>query len=317
MYQSTPEDSELDERPGAGDNYKKFTFYDEKDPSHQEQSVAFMIALDLLQAGADVHVTADIFTPLHCAAGSGWVEHVNALLHYGAHYEFIAKCNPACLAAVKAADGRIGAKRVLALLQKKMGPFRWKIGKEWHDCLFNGMPEYSWPKDDFVNWYVDEYVPNLSRGFLPGSKDAVDIKQGFKLCRLCRGIFDFQLASKPGYLHATSLQELAQLAESCAACGFFWSLLKSGRHLENNFENNQIILRSTTDPMSNGATSTFRLQLAEGCYCKAGEDVTHKSQAYKECQNTLGCRMMLLEDIAIDMFTSDGKCPISTVVQHI
>jgi hypothetical protein len=51
----------------------------------EQKTVAFMIALDLLQAGADAVAEAQGFcTPLHCAINSGWVDHIDALFFFGA-----------------------------------------------------------------------------------------------------------------------------------------------------------------------------------------------------------------------------------------
>ncbi|KAK3988866.1 hypothetical protein QBC44DRAFT_343014 [Cladorrhinum sp. PSN332] len=76
-------------RPGAIHRYKVLGYSsssstgpgDELDKSNlAESTVSFFIALELLQASAEVN-TSHHHAPLHCAASSGWTDHVDALLN--------------------------------------------------------------------------------------------------------------------------------------------------------------------------------------------------------------------------------------------
>jgi hypothetical protein len=87
----------LTRRPGANLRYPTVAYTysnpvenpstnDADQPELGESSLSFMIALELLQAGADVSADASgFYTALHCAASSGWIDHIDALCSFGSN----------------------------------------------------------------------------------------------------------------------------------------------------------------------------------------------------------------------------------------
>jgi hypothetical protein len=263
-----------------------------------------MIALELLQAGANVLVKAQRFcTPLHCAASSGWVDHVDALLYFRAPIYTENECAPVCWATHPGTNCRL----VLEYLRKRLGPDSWRRIRNHGHC--NGrwagpLPEYTKPSQKFIDWYYKDLIPNTSRACLPGSGSAVIMEKFSPTlhCLLCRAITLEKLCSPSGYLHAGSLYILRQSSSTCPNCKFFFQFFESRWTITGDDDICQVVLRAQSGSRSSQGISALKLQLSSGCHCTES-----RSLNIQACMGQ--CHTMLMEDIALDLFSSDGGIP--------
>jgi hypothetical protein len=290
----------LTDRPGARSNYSMLAYTSSmlaSTPSNfAEKNVSFMIALELLQAGADVRSKAQRFcTPLHCAANSGWVDHVDALLYFGAPLFTYNECAPVCWATHPGTDCRMA----LEYLQKRLGPDSWRRIQKHGHCDGGKLPDYTKPSQKFIDWYMKDLTPNTSRPCLPGSSGAVMIESisSALLCSLCKAISIEELSSPSGYIHAESLHTLKELSKDCRSCRFLFHSLKTRRSTTARKDISQVILRTA---LSCNKISTLKLQLSGGCYCNES-----RSLDFESCKGH--CDIMLMEDITFDAFSSDCR----------
>jgi hypothetical protein len=305
--------SDLTKRPGANSKYTMLAYassrYARSPMNFEQKTVAFMIALDLLQAGADVAPKAQGFcTPLHCAVNSGWIDHIDALLFFGASLRAGDECSPVYWVSGSSGDylRREDHERTRDYLQKWLGPDAWNRIRNDGGLTNDRLPEYSWPSQRFRDWYFMDFFPNTSRGCLPGARAAVSLAETSTACSLCKAISIGSLSSPPGYLHAKSLHDLERSSSSRSICSPFFTLLKIRLPLMTESDISQVVLRSgidvgTTGPM--GTTSVLKLQLSSGCFCNAREVIEKRSLDFSSC--TGKCGPILMEDLVFDFFTSD------------
>ena len=150
----------LTRRPGANFRYQTLAYtysnpvespstVDEDQPELGESSLSFMIALELLQAGADVSAEASgFYTALHCAASSGWIDHIDALCSFGSPLYNPKGCHPACLAS----GPNLGHRRSLDYLRKRMGHDAWERMRDHDGCISGPLPPFSWPTKGFESF---------------------------------------------------------------------------------------------------------------------------------------------------------------------
>ena len=305
----------LTRRPGANLRYPTLAYTysnpvenpstnDADQPELGESSLSFMIALELLQAGADVSADASgFYTALHCAASSGWIDHIDALCSFGSPLYNPKGCHPACLAS----GPNLGHRRSLDYLRKRMGHDAWERMRDHDGCISRPLPPFSWPTKGFESfelWYLDVLVPNTSRHCLPGALGAVVSEETAYFCALCARVSLENLRSRGGYLHAKSLQALKLSAARCSSCRFLFNFLDSRLLFTNAGDVSQVILRLEREAPSRGISSVLKLQLSCGCYCHCGDDVESRSLRFSQCLGS--CRLMLMEDIGLDIFTDSG-----------
>jgi hypothetical protein len=290
----------LSNRPGAPSRYPTLAYTKSKGaelPSDfAEKNLSFLIALDLLQAGADVRVKAKRFcTPLHCAASSAWVDHVDALLYFGALLYSENECAPVLWANIPRADFLM----VLEYLQKRLGPDSWRRIQDHGHLVGENLPDYRKPSQKFVDWYTKDLIPNSSRPCLPGSFGAVSMEPVWTefLCSLCKGVRIDKLSSPSGYLHARSLSVLRESSTDCSSCKFWFHFIENRWTITGKKDISQVILRSVS---SRDRVSAVKLQLSSGCYCNGS-----RSMDFENCKGL--CDIMLMEDIAFDVFSSDCR----------
>jgi hypothetical protein len=263
-----------------------------------EEGISFMIAMDLLHSGADYRTeTRDFVTPLHCAASSGWAEHIDMLLYFGASMLSERVCSPVCWTLNPTVHHQIA----LDYLKKKLGPDVWNQLQCRRYCNSGqNIPPFSSPSDHYWEWYNYKLKPYTLRPYLPGSWSAVKVEKPSPTCPLCTNITLTELSSQPGYLHASSLQALLISSETCKFCRLMFDLLSRWHKMMGKDDVCQIILRSDTGGDSSHTISALKLQLSGGCFC--GE----RSSLYTQCQGN--CQGLLMEDISFDLFASECKC---------
>jgi hypothetical protein len=261
-----------------------------------------MIALELLQAGADAKIKAQRFcTPLHCAASSGWVDHADALLYFGAPLYTEEECAPVCWTTHSGTDYRL----VLEYFQKRLGPDSWRRIQRHGRCDGrSGGPllDYNKPSEKFMDWYLKDLILNTSRGCLPGSGGVVIMEKVSpgRHCALCKAITVEKMCSPSGYLHAVSLLVLMELSKNCPNCKFFFQLFESRWLITTEDDISQVIIRAGNEAASSSKICALKLQLSSGCYCNDSRSL--------DLENCTGrCHMMLMEDIILDAFSTDGR----------
>ncbi|EKG11392.1 Heterokaryon incompatibility [Macrophomina phaseolina MS6] len=324
----------LSSRPGAEERYSAWSYtfsrYVVPPPvEFAQQTVSFMVALELLQAGAGVGTTTKTsLTPLHCAASSGWIDHINTLCSSGAPLQSGYGCSPACYAIcpphplddddlpmignqlVPVKRRRLGENRQLGLeyLRKKLGPDAWGRVQTHSGCRSSPLPGFTWPSARFESWYIDELLPNASRNCLPGAVEAVSLEKSMNFCALCEGLSLQVLQSATGYIHANSLQALEISSHACDGCKFFISFLESRLSCTSSDDVTQVILRISREATSNGRGSVLRLLLSGGCYCNRQRSVEDRSLDFTQCLGK--CDVMLMEDIGLDMCLGDYQASL-------
>ena len=191
-----------------------------------EYTVAFFIALEFLQSSADVrsywHYAHQYHVPLHCAASSGWTDHVDALLHFGASvHNTLLSCSPVCYVLH---GTTFGHPMVLEYLKKCLGPACWDHARRAKHQCGASLPPFTWPTSGFRTWFFDRNVTTLSMPALPGAAGVIrfhntvspseegtaPLEEAIN-CALCRGISVSKLLSPTGYLHAESYREFGNV----------------------------------------------------------------------------------------------------------
>ena len=305
-------------RPGANQRHSTLTYTysrqsDNSNPDFASETLAFMIALDLLQAGTDVGVVSQGFcTPLHCAVNSGWIDHVDALLSFGASLHS-AEFSPVRWAAQSTKTLKhTGDRRYvtddrtcLEYLRKKLGPDAWNRIRNYGYHDGGTLPTFSWPSQPFESWYFTDLLRNTSRTCLPGAWGAVSLEEPPTTCQLCRAISIEKLSSLSGYLHAKSLHDLEHLSLKCPSCMFLLSFFESRLPITMEGDITQVILRLSKEHTSAGAIKMLRLQLSSGCFCDSRGNVSLRSLDFSTCVGR--CRPILMEDLAFDVFTNEGE----------
>ncbi|KAH7132348.1 heterokaryon incompatibility protein-domain-containing protein [Dendryphion nanum] len=316
----------LSNRPGAETRYPQLTYnyslYTQDHSELAETTLSFMILVELLQSGARFDITDGAgLSPLHCAMASGWPEHVDVLLSYGAvpsRDPNFSNLDPN----IWATGPTVNHQRAFEYVRKKIGPDAWK---RLQYRFPTSLPDFSWPSPDFQNWYFTQMAPNASRFCLPGSTHAIDLLKidGSNICTLCKNVSLQSLRSTSGYLHALSLHALKRQGQTCSLCRFFLSFMENRIPFMLESDISQVILRLKPEATSRGKTTVFRLQLSSGCYCHVLQHQTVQARSKDFTQCLGNCRGMLMEDIVLDFFTSDheasnseslfcGKTPFET-----
>lgn len=292
-----PRNAALTSRPGADERYRLFTYsssrYTQDAPDHAECTISFMMALELLQAGAQI--TFSGVSPVHCAFSSNWPEIVDALFHYGAVPD-----NNTHFGNFKRARTGLNQdyRPVYEYCKKKLGPDAWE--------RFSGS-NFVWPSPDFQYWLFSKIVPNASRSCLPASRRNITLDNidDSSLCSLCKAIDLQTLRSPSGYVHASSLHDLQDEAQTCPLCNFLYGFLSHRLCFMLRTDVSQIVLRLDLESLAWGKIPVLKLQLTSGCYCYVFQHQTTQARS-RDFSTCVGkCRGMLMEDITLDFFTSD------------
>lgn len=228
-------------------------------------------------------------TPLHCAASSGWLSHVRALVEAGAPVYTGPDCSPLCWAK----DGCGGNLRATQFLREQLGGVGLTMIEAVHERRRGACAALTAKRA-------------LSR---PGEE--TDQINQYGLCQRCANITFEDLISSRGY-HHQYFKLVRRSAAYCKLCKIISDALSKDREIDE-YKTNQVIIRMSNGNKAHGGMCTdppvlqvLEFRLSAGCTCIPADNnlggYACDALDFSKCRGL--CQVL---EVQVDIFSKTGE----------
>lgn len=237
------------------------------------------------------------WTPLHCAAYSGWSIHAFALVRVGARLHTGPSCSPLCCIS----GDRSSVLPIARYLREEMGDQGLTLIEQDHARLWEKPYEELFPRNE---------KPLLTRPTL-------DIN-AYGLCSVCSKLSLDSLLSSNGFQQFTITSDLRDTAPSCRSCGILASILDKTIllntrpdlhlviHAFPNGEHMSAYGGPRSKPLQTNkqtkALSYLGVHWSEDCYCD--ENTPFPSPDFSRCRK--GCSWRCSNKLQMSINSTEG-----------